>query len=147
MRRPSARFCRIGNPQTASRSRAASCSVVCGLGVRGSPHRAGCVRALSPVHTCTLGGALVKPRKKLVRACASSPEISWGGHGLLPTKNERLPTGKTAGSRSRGTYEVRVRGTPHGISGPKLARPHGGIPSPGAEQRRGQWVVSGQGFA
>jgi hypothetical protein len=35
---------------------------------------------------------------------------------------------------------------PHEISGPKSARPHGGIPSPGAEQRRGQWVVSGQGF-
>jgi hypothetical protein len=27
---------------------------------------------------------------------------------------------------------------PHEISGPKSARPHGGIPSPGAEQRRGQ---------
>jgi hypothetical protein len=35
---------------------------------------------------------------------------------------------------------------PHEISGPKSARPHGGIPSPGAEQRRGQWVVSSQGF-
>jgi hypothetical protein len=33
---------------------------------------------------------------------------------------------------------------PHEISGPKSARPHGWIPSPGAEQRRGQWVVSGQ---
>jgi hypothetical protein len=33
---------------------------------------------------------------------------------------------------------------PHEISGPKSARPHGGTPSPGAEQRRGQWVVSGQ---
>jgi hypothetical protein len=33
---------------------------------------------------------------------------------------------------------------PHEISGPKSARPHGGIPaSPGADQRRGQWVVSG----
>jgi hypothetical protein len=36
---------------------------------------------------------------------------------------------------------------PHEISGPRSARPHGGIPSPGAEQRRGQWVASGQGFA
>jgi hypothetical protein len=36
---------------------------------------------------------------------------------------------------------------PREISGPKSARPHGGIPSPGAEQRRGQWVISGQGFA
>jgi hypothetical protein len=35
---------------------------------------------------------------------------------------------------------------PHEISGSKSARPHGGIPSPGAEQRRGQWVVSGQGL-
>jgi hypothetical protein len=35
---------------------------------------------------------------------------------------------------------------PHEISRPKSARPHGGIPSPGAEQRRGQWVISGQGF-
>ena len=34
-----------------------------------------------------LGGALVVPRKiwNLVRACASSPEIPRGGHGILPS--------------------------------------------------------------
>jgi hypothetical protein len=53
------------------------------------------------------------------------------------------PARKRPGSRSRGAYEARV--APHEISGPKSARPHGGIPSPGTEQRRGQWVGSGQG--
>jgi hypothetical protein len=27
---------------------------------------------------------------KLVRACASSPKISWGGHQILPTPNHGL---------------------------------------------------------
>jgi hypothetical protein len=38
---------------------------------------------------------------------------------------------------------------PHEISGPKSARPHGGIPDRpvlSSEQRRGQWVVTGQEF-
>jgi hypothetical protein len=43
----------------------------------------------SPLRPGGLGGALVMPRKQedLVRACASSPEISRGGHGhgVLPT--------------------------------------------------------------
>jgi hypothetical protein len=32
---------------------------------------------------------------------------------------------------------------PHEISGPKSARPHGGIPSPGAEQRRAERPMGG----
>jgi hypothetical protein len=49
----------------------------------------------------------------------------------------------------RGAYMKHV--VPHEISGPKhrswlAARPHGGTLSPGAEQLRGQWVVSGQGL-
>jgi hypothetical protein len=63
-------FAGIGT-SIASRSRAASCSVV--WGVRVSPHRA--LGALSP--RCTWW----RPRyaqKNLVRACASSPEISQG---------------------------------------------------------------------
>jgi hypothetical protein len=32
------------------------------------------------------------------------------------------------------------------LPAPPPPRPHGGTPSPGAEQRRGQWVVPGQGL-
>jgi hypothetical protein len=55
--------------------------VLCGLGVRVSPHRA--LGAPSPRYTWW------RPRyaqKNLIRACASSsPEISRGGHGILPS--------------------------------------------------------------
>ena len=60
--------------------------VLCGLGVRVSPHRA--LGAPSP--RCTWR----RPRyaqKNLVRACASSPEISRGGHGILPNCALPLP--------------------------------------------------------
>jgi hypothetical protein len=60
-----------------------SCSTVV-WGVRVSPHRA--LDAPSP--RCTWR----RPRyaqKNLVRACASSPEISRGGYGILPS---RLPS-------------------------------------------------------
>ena len=29
---------------------------------------------------------------KLVRACASSPKISWGGHQILPTQSRHMVT-------------------------------------------------------
>jgi hypothetical protein len=55
--------------------------VLCGLGVRLLPHRAsGRALALAPVH-------LVAPSlcpENLVRACAPSPGIPRGGHGILP---------------------------------------------------------------
>ena len=66
--------------------------VLCGLGVRVSPHRA--LGAPSP--RCTWW----RPRyaqKNLVRACASSPEISRGGHGILPR-----PRWAGSGSEPRG---------------------------------------------
>jgi hypothetical protein len=56
------------------------CLVLCGLGVRVSPHRALGRRALAPVH---LVAPSLCPEKNLVRACASSPEIFRGGHGIL----------------------------------------------------------------
>jgi hypothetical protein len=37
---------------------------------------------------------------KLVRACASSPKISWGGHQILPNENNgdgTSPCGSTTG--------------------------------------------------
>jgi hypothetical protein len=58
--------------------------VVCGLGVRVSPHRA--LGVPSPRRTCWC------PRyaqKNPVRACAPPPEISRGGHGILPSNNAR----------------------------------------------------------
>jgi hypothetical protein len=70
-------FAGIGNLDCEALS---CCLVLCGLGVRFSPHRA--LGAPSPRWTWW------RPRhaqKNLVRACASSPEISRGGHGILPT--------------------------------------------------------------
>jgi hypothetical protein len=60
-----------------------------------------------------------------------------------------VPAATTCAKASRqlvGDHIYMKHVAPHEISGPKSARPHGGIPSPGAEQRRGQWVVPGQGF-
>jgi hypothetical protein len=58
---------------TTSRSIATSCSVARGFGFR---HNGLWARPRP--------GALYA-QKTLARACASSPEISWGGHGILPS--------------------------------------------------------------
>jgi hypothetical protein len=115
-----------------SRSRAASCSVWPGGSVFAAQ---GPGRALAPVH-------LVAP---LLSLCVMSP--------LIPKRPivdqnfvlcQPLRPARKRAAAGRGAHMKHV--APHKISGPKPARPHGGIPSPGAEQRRGQWVVSGQGF-
>jgi hypothetical protein len=108
-------FAGIGT-SIASRSRAASCSVV--WGVRVSPHRA--LGALSP--RCTWW----RPRyaqKNLVRACASSPEISQGvamescllgprGFGLSQKKKNRV---RGVGPRSWGPGGKPRRRGSHGV--------------------------------
>jgi hypothetical protein len=55
---------------------------------------------------------------------------------LLPKKQQQK---KPSAPKGRDIKHV----APRGISGLKSARPYGGIPSPGAEQRRGQWPVGG----
>jgi hypothetical protein len=88
---------------TASRSRAASCSVAWGFGFRRTGLWARRPRPRPrPAPRCTWCLVLLgwwRPRyryaqKTLVRACASSPEISRGGHGAT------LPGGGGAGARS-----------------------------------------------
>jgi hypothetical protein len=76
------------------------CRVLCGLGVRVSPHRA--LGAPSPQYTWW------RPRydqKTLIRACASSPEISRGGHVILPT-----PTGVSALATQTTAHVARAGG-------------------------------------
>jgi hypothetical protein len=65
------------NRKTSTERAALCCLVLGGLGVWIPPH--GALGAPSP--RCTWW----RPRyaqKNLARACASSPEISWGGHGV-----------------------------------------------------------------
>jgi hypothetical protein len=76
---------------TASRSRLPL--VICGLGVRLLPHRA---LGASPPRRASRRPRY--PQENLVRACASSPEISRGGHGILPTPRYK--------------YKVRSRASP-----------------------------------
>jgi hypothetical protein len=83
------------------------------------------------------------PRESVRRAkqTHSGPKLRFGPAATTCAKVAKAESEPEAG---RGEHMKHV--APHEISGPKSARPHGGIPSPGAEQRRGLWVVSGQGF-
>jgi hypothetical protein len=88
------------------------CLVLCGLGVRVSPHRA--LGAPLPRRTWR------RPRyaqKNLVWACASSPEISWGGHGILPTVCAEHSVQMRTPREDRGDKKYARPTTAHGTGG------------------------------
>jgi hypothetical protein len=112
------------------------CSAPLGMSCSDRPNSQGHARRARP---------RVRSGARWLRAASPPPPIDMQVIPIPIIQNDPIvdPKQRTAAT-GRGAHMKHV--APHEISGPKSARPHGGIPSPGAEQRRGQWVVSGQEF-